>query len=304
MKITRRQLLTGAGVAAAAGLGTAGYAVGIEPNMVRVAEYRPRPKNWPDEIKLRIAAVSDVHANEPWLDLGKLKAICERVNALEPDIILLLGDYRSGMRLKFREVPIVDWAAALKTLTAPLGVHAIMGNHDYWDDDEAMLRRAGPTAAQLGLEDAGIPVYLNRAMRLEKEGRGFWLAGLDDLVAFVPLRHDRSYDGPEGLDDLPGTLAQITTDEPAILMSHVPDIFPLVPDRIALTLSGHTHGGQVRILGYSPVVPSMYGNRFAYGHVVEDDRHLIVSSGLGFSKIPVRLGIPPEILLVELGGAA
>jgi predicted MPP superfamily phosphohydrolase len=106
------------------------------------------------------------------------------------------------------------------------------------------------------------------------------------------------------VDDLPATLAQITTDEPAILMSHVPDIFPYVPERISLTLSGHTHGGQVRILGYSPVVPSHYGNRYAYGHVVEDDRHLIVSSGLGFSKIPVRFGIPPEIMLIELGGTA
>jgi predicted MPP superfamily phosphohydrolase len=302
MKITRRQLLTGAGVAAAAGFGTAGYAVAVEPNLVRVAEYRPQPKTWPADFKLRIVAFSDIHANKPWLDAERLKGICARANALEPDIILLLGDYRSDMRrFSFGEVPVEDWVAALTTLKAPLGVHAIMGNNDYWDGEEAMIMQRGPTRAQLGIEAAGIPVYLNRAVRLEKEGRGFWLAGLDDLVAFVPLRHSRYYDGPEGLDDLPGTLAQITTDEPAILMSHVPDIFPRVPERIALTLSGHTHGGQVRILGYSPVVPSIYGNRYAYGHVVEEDRHLIVSSGLGFSTLPVRFGIPPEIMLVELG---
>ena len=85
-------------------------------------------------------------------------------------------------------------------------------------------------------------------------------------------------------------------------MSGLPDIFPHVPERVSLTLSGHTHGGQVRLLGYSPVVPSEYGNRFAYGHVIEEDRHLIVSAGLGFSKIPVRFGIPPELMLIELGG--
>lgn len=301
--ITRRQLLGGlaGGVATIFALGT--YAIGIEPSFVRVTRYRPRPATWPSDLPLRIVALSDVHSCEPWLSAERLRGICAAANALEPDIILLLGDYRTDMRLAFRETPVADWVAALKTLEAPLGIHAIMGNHDYWDDEEAMITRSGPTRAQLGLEDAGIPVYLNRAMRLEKEGRGFWLAGLDDLVALVPLRYYRDYDGPEGLDDLPGTLAQITSDEPAILMSHVPDIFPEVPARISLTLSGHTHGGQVRLFGYSPVVPSRYDNRYAYGHVVEEERHLIVSSGLGFSNLPVRFGVPPELVLVELGGA-
>ena len=86
-----------------------------------------------------------------------------------------------------------------------------------------------------------------------------------------------------------------------ILLAHEPDIFPRVPARVALTLSGHTHGGQVRLFGYSPVVPSRYGNRYAYGHIIEDNRHLIVSGGLGCSILPVRLGCPPEIVMVELG---
>jgi predicted MPP superfamily phosphohydrolase len=299
MKITRRGLLTGAGIAAAAGLGATTYAVAVEPNMVNVTRYAPKPRAWPDDLRLRIVAISDVHAVEPWIDAKRLAGICAKANALEPDLVLLLGDYRSGMRLKFREVPIADWAAALATLKAPLGVHAILGNHDYWEDPEALARRAGPTLAEIGLEAAGIPVHINRAVRLEQGGRGFWLAGLGDLVAFLPVDHDSMLG--YGMDDLPGTLAQVTTDEPVILMSHVPDIFPQVPPRVALTLSGHTHGGQVRLFGYSPVVPSMYGNRYAYGHVVEDERHLIVSSGLGFSKMPLRIGVPPEIVVVELG---
>jgi predicted MPP superfamily phosphohydrolase len=83
-----------------------------------------------------------------------------------------------------------------------------------------------------------------------------------------------------------------------------------VPERVALTLSGHTHGGQVRVFGYSPVVPSRFRNRYAYGHIVETragmatPRHLIVSGGLGCSIAPVRFGVPPEILLVELGASA
>ena len=91
---------------------------------------------------------------------------------------------------------------------------------------------------------------------------------------------------------------------PVILLAHEPDIFPDVPKRVSLTLSGHTHGGQIRLFGYSPVVPSRFGNRYAYGHVVEDDRHLIVSGGLGFSILPIRFGVRPEILSIELGSTA
>ena len=103
------------------------------------------------------------------------------------------------------------------------------------------------------------------------------------------------------MDDLAKTLAKITDDAPVLLMAHEPDIFPEVPDRISLTLSGHTHGGQFRMFGYSPVVPSRYKNRYAYGHIIEDGRHLLVSGGLGCSIAPVRFGVPPEIVLLELG---
>ena len=103
------------------------------------------------------------------------------------------------------------------------------------------------------------------------------------------------------MDDLPGTLAQIAEDgTPVILMAHEPDIFPEVPERVALTLSGHTHGGQVRLFGWSPIVPSRYGNRYAYGHVREGARDLVVSGGIGCSILPVRFGVVPEITVIEL----
>ena len=143
---------------------------------------------------------------------------------------------------------------------------------------------------------AGLSVLENDALRLVKDGRPFWLLGLGDQIAL--LRKPRLL----GIDDLPGTLAKLTDDAPAILLAHEPDIFPKVPARVALTLSGHTHGGQVRLFGYSPVVPSRFGNRYAYGHVVENGRHLVVSGGLGTSIAPIRFGVPPEIVLVALGG--
>jgi predicted MPP superfamily phosphohydrolase len=105
-----------------------------------------------------------------------------------------------------------------------------------------------------------------------------------------------------GVDDLAGTLAQVRADDPVLLLAHEPDIFPRVPPRVALTLSGHTHGGQIRLpLIWPALVPSRYGARFAYGHVVENDRHPIASGGLGTSVVPARLGVPPEIVHIVLG---
>ena len=107
-----------------------------------------------------------------------------------------------------------------------------------------------------------------------------------------------------GFDDLPKTLAVVTTDDPVILLAHEPDIFPRVPERVALTLCGHTHGGQVRLIGWSPICRPFFGNRYVYGHIVEDEKHLVVSGGLGCTMLPVRFGVPPEILHIRVEAPA
>jgi predicted MPP superfamily phosphohydrolase len=201
-----------------------------------------------------------------------------------------------------RQIGVAEIAPILARLRAPLGVFSILGNHDWWDDLTAQRERKGPIVAARALRDAGIPILENEVVRLDKGGQPFWVAGLGDQIAF-PRGRGRF----DGVDDLPGTLAKVTDAAPVILLAHEPDIFPKVPERVALTLSGHTHGGQVRLFGWSPVVPSAYGNRYAYGHVVEGGRHLIVSGGLGTVSAglaPVRLGVPPEIVVLELGGEA
>ena len=137
----------------------------------------------------------------------------------------------------------------------------------------------------------------NRAVKLGSGTGAFWLAGLDSQTAFQAFGERRNW---VGASDLPGTLAQLTDDAPAILLAHEPDIFVKVPERIALTLSGHTHGGQVRFGPWAPVVPSQYGARFAYGWVRESGRDLVVSGGLGCSGLPIRFGVPPEITVVDL----
>ncbi|MFY0619175.1 metallophosphoesterase [Shimia sp.] len=153
---------------------------------------------------------------------------------------------------------------------------------------------AGPNLYADALSAVGISVLSNEARKIPTAG--IWIAGLEDQLAI--LRGAGRYDG---LDDLPATLHQIADDgAPVVMMAHEPDIFAKMPKRVSLTLSGHTHGGQVRLFGWSPIVPSRYGNRYAYGHVREDGRDLVVSGGIGCSIMPVRFGVVPEITVIEI----
>lgn len=299
--ISRRQFLKLFGATALGGAALAGYAFAVEPLWrLRTVSYRLKPVGWESGPRLKVVALADLHACEPWMPQSRIAHICDKANSLEPDIILLLGDFISSMNFVTGDVPPDVWAAELAKLKAPLGVHAIQGNHDWWADEAIQLAGGGETSAQKALTQADIPVYENDAMPLEKDGTAFWLAGLSSQWALKPgRRYGRA--SMVGLDDLDGTLAKIPDSAPVILMAHEPDIFPQVPDRVSLTLSGHTHGGQVRLFGYSPVVPSKFGNRFAYGHVIEAERSLIVSGGLGCSILPVRFGLPPEITVIDLG---
>ena len=299
--ITRRGFFKVLGGSVAGVVSLGGYAFAYEPlARLAITRYQLTPPGWTPGLKLRVVALADLHACEPWMSASRIAAICHGANELEGDVTLLLVDYAAGMNMVTQYVHSNQWSKALATLQAPLGVHAIMGNHDWWEDRTAQKNGGMETFGHRALGDVGIPVYGNRAVRLEKDGRGFWLAGLEDQLALLPGRRwGRTH--MLGLDDLEGTLTQVTDDAPVILLAHEPDIFPRVPERVSLTLSGHTHGGQIRFLGRSPIVPSRYGNRYAYGHIVEEGRNIIVSGGLGCSIAPVRFGVPPEIVVIDLG---
>src|SRR6202045_1431734 len=282
---------------------TAASGFGVEPLLrLRVARYDISPRQWPGDFQLKIAVIADLHACDPWMSLQHIEAIVERTNALNADIIVMLGDYVAGHRHVTRYIPANEWASVLAGLKAPLGVHAILGNHDWWEDKTVQREGRGLTVARRALEAVGIPVYENDARRLIKAGRAFWLAGLGDQLAYLPARRFRPVKRI-GVDDLAATLAKVTDDAPVILLAHEPDVAMRVPARVALQLSGHTHGGQIRLFGWSPMVPSRYGDRFAYGHT-KTNCDVIVSGGLGCSIMPFRLGVPPEIVLVTLGRSA
>jgi uncharacterized protein len=288
-RITRRRvLLGGVGLVGLSGAATALYAGEIEPFGLVVTRYALSPPAWPLGRKLSITVIADLHAGGPDMLLPHIREVVDTANSLRSDLILLLGDFNAWYRFKWQAVPDEIWAAELTRLNAPLGIWTVLGNHDWWHD---------PAGVRRGLAQARIPVLENDAVLLGADGQRFWLAGIGDQIAFR-LGHGKF----RGVDDLPGTLARIGTDDPVLLMVHEPDIFPRVPARVALTLAGHTHGGQIRLpLIWPAFVPSKFGARFAYGHIVEGGRHMIVSGGLGTSVVPARLGVPPEIVQVELG---
>ena len=170
----------------------------------------------------------------------------------------------------------------LKDFRAPLGVYAVLGNHDWWFDGQR-VRRA--------LEANGIKVLENEVAKLDTRGTSFWIVGLADL-----------WTRPQSVSE---TIAQVPVGAPLLALTHNPDIFPQLPQDVALLLAGHTHGGQVQLPFVGTVVSvSRYGDRYLSGHIVENGRHLFVTTGIGTSIYPVRFGVPPEIVLLTLIGAA
>ncbi|MEM8703192.1 MAG: metallophosphoesterase [Pseudomonadota bacterium] len=315
--ISRRLFLQGLGAAALSSMSTAAYAIGVEPFRMRIQSHYLTPPNWPDDLRLKAALIADPHICDPWMGLDRVRFIVERTNALKPDIVLMLGDYVASHRWQSAPVPTQAWTDLFANFDAPLGTHAILGNHDWWDDDEAQKTGTGPTKNGRALLNAGIELYQNRAVRLSKDGKPFWLAGLDDQLALAPSRQ-LNRRGIQGVDDLSGTLRQVTDDAPVVLMAHEPNIFRAVPSRVSVTLSGHTHGGQVNCFGIKPFNLLKPDENLSYGHIIDTagtqvgrhqnrapvERHLVVSGGLGCSLLPVRFGVPPEITVVHLGSNA
>jgi predicted MPP superfamily phosphohydrolase len=302
MNLTRRGfIMRGAGAISLGTLGLGGWTFVLEPGfLLDVTRYSVTPPKWPAGLELKIAVIADVHACDPWMPAARIQRICEAVNALKPDVIVLLGDYYGGTDVMTQAVHPDEWGEAFSTLRAPHGVFGVLGNHDIWhgplpnmpgDDGETVTRT---------LRHASVRVLDNQSVRLVKDGIGFWMMGLADQMA-----HRISRGRFIGRDDLDGTLASVTDDAPAILLAHEPFIFPRVPERVSLSLCGHTHGGQVDlpIIG-NPFLRKRLPREHVYGHVSEGGRNMIVSAGLGVSIIPARFMRPPEIVLVTLGTPA
>lgn len=251
----------------------------VEPGRLVVHEQTIRIDNWPQPLDgLRIAVLSDIHADNWFVTDKKLRTIVDRTNQLNPDLIVILGDYMSSNGWVTHRVEPEVFGVVLKDLRAPLGVYSVLGNHDWW---------YGGTRVRKSLEQNGIRVLENEATNIDVHGASLWLVGLADL-----------WTRPQRISE---TVAKVPEGQPLIALTHNPDIFPNVPQRVQLVLAGHTHGGQVRfpIIG-SVIQSSEYGERWEQGHVFENNHHLFVTTGIGTSIVPVRFGLPPEIVLLTL----
>lgn len=270
------------GIAAAAAAAVAGYAALVEPRRLVVRRQALTLPHWPAALNgLRVGVMSDLHSGAIHASEGSIARWVDGMNAERPDLVLLGGDYTDAHFFFGGRVPAVRIAALLGELRAPLGVLGVLGNHDWVQFGGEMW---------LALAGAGITVLENESVVIEAPGGRFHVAGLADLRMRRP--------------SVSAALADVPEDEPVLVLAHDPDLFPYVPERVSLTIAGHTHGGQIAIpYVRRPVIPSAYGERFVRGLIVEDGRHLLVSAGLGTSGLPIRLFAPPEIHLLELSAS-
>jgi uncharacterized protein len=252
----------------------------IEPNRLVVNHATIKIDQWPSSLTgLKVALIGDIHTDNRFIDEQKLRRLVELTNSEQPDLIVLLGDYiQGGRRDNTHLVEPEITAGVLKDLRAPLGVYAVLGNHDWWYSG-AKVRKA--------FENAGIPVLENEVAEIKWRGQSFWLVGLADL-----------WTRPQRIDE---TIAKVPTGAAMIALTHNPDIFPLLPAQVPLLLAAHTHGGQVNLpLIGTPVVPSNYGPKYTAGHIFENGHHMFVTTGVGTSIMRVRFRVPPEIVILTI----
>ena len=268
-----------AGATGAGAVALAARALWFEPRKLVLLEEELVLPGWPARLDgLRLGLLSDLHAGGPQSGQRDLERAVDLMVAQRPDLIAVLGDVIDPEVLGGRPVGPDAAGRALAALRAPLGVFAVLGNHD-WANDGPGVRRA--------LREAGLLVLENEAAAIDAPGGPLHVAGLADVMTRRP--------------DVQAALRDVPPDEPLLVLCHDPDVFPQLPARAALTVAGHTHGGQVDLpLVRRLVVPSRNGDRYLRGHVVEEGRHLFVTSGVGTSRIAVRFRRPPEIVVLTL----
>ena len=277
--ISRRKFL--AMIAAGATAAVAADGLLIEPNLPKLVRQEIALRRWPQRMDgFTVALLSDFHY-DPYFSAHPLRAAIGIVNKLRPDLIVLTGDFvsvplfgnpRDGAR------NAEPCAQLLQQMRAPYGLSAVLGNHDYDSD---------PSRVTAALRDHGIRVLRNQSIPVEKDGSRFWLAGIDDLLG-------RSA-------DLSVTLHGIPSDEATILLAHEPDYADHVASYpVDLQLSGHSHGGQIRVPLLPPVYLPRLGRKYIWGRYQIRELALYTNPGLGTVAVPVRLNCAPEITLLTL----
>ncbi len=271
------RLLATAGVLACGAAGGSGYARLVEPHWPQVTRLTVSLPALPRAMdRLTIAHLSDLH-HGPYVPIGDVRRAVALTNSLRPDLVALTGDFISDDSIYAS--PCAD---ALAGLQARYGSFACLGNHDHWH---------GARAVVAGLHSTGVRLLLNQAAPVGGEGTGLWIAGVDDIW--------------EGLDDLERAMADVPDAAPTVLLAHEPDFADAASasQSIVLQLSGHSHGGQVRLPFYGALIVPPYARRYPMGYYRVRQMALYTSRGIGLVAPPVRLNCRPEIALITLHAA-
>jgi len=278
--ISRRKFIR---LAAAAGIAAVtADAVLLAPNRPLIVRQEMALGRWPIGLDgFTIALLSDFHY-DPYFSVHPLKTAIAMVNDLHPDLIALAGDFVS-MPWSYQN----DDAAAesaepcarlLRQMRAPHGLWAVMGNHDYFTN---------PRRVTSALQSEGIKVLANQSVAIERDGARFWLSGVNDVLS--------------GTAQLDQTLLNIPVGEATILLAHEPDYADFVArSPVDLQLSGHSHGGQVRLPFVRPLYLPDLARKYPMGMYRIGPLTLYTNSGLGTVGLPIRLNCPPEITLLTL----
>lgn len=261
------------------------YAWFVEPNQLVVRRMEITSEQW-SGAPLTIAVIGDTHVGSPHVDAARVGRIVARVNALRPELVVLLGDYVGGHAARAARSPaenqeILGGVATFAALVSRYGVVGVLGNHDAWYDRQAITT---------ALQDAGVAALWNRHVVIRRSGGAVVIAGVADLDTGDP--------------DFAATLDGAPPDADTIVLSHSPDTFPEMPRNAALMLAGHGHCGQVTIPFVGRPITPLRNPRYACHLIEEDGKRMYVTAGIGTSIIPVRFLNPPEIVLITIRGGA
>ena len=245
------------------------YSFCVEPNMLLVKNVNIKDS---ELAGIKVVLVGDFHIKPN--QQKRLEKVVSLINAQNADLVLSVGDYISGHKPNMT-MPIFDIAKELKNVKSKYGFYSVLGNHDCWFDGEDIAKN---------LKENGIKILTNSIEKVNINGKIIYLAGVEDLTTRTP--------------NINRALKAI--QRPTILLTHSPDIFPKVPKDVNITLAGHVHGGQVRLplLG-ALIVPSNYGDKYSQGLIVEKDKKMFVTKGIGTSILPIRFNCVPEIAVIQ-----